>query len=41
MYTYVPMDSELYYYNSNEFKNKRQNVFDDKITVKDTIDTCK
>ena len=41
MYVYVPMDSILYEFNSNVSIDKRQNVFDDKIRVKDTIDTCK
>lgn len=41
MYVYVPMDSILYKIDSNLSIDKRQNVFDDKIRVKDTIDTCK
>ena len=41
MYVYVPMDTILYKFDSNLSIDKRQNVFDDKIRVKDTIDTCK
>ena len=41
MFVYEPMDSKLYEFNSNLTIDKRQNLFDDKIRVKDTIDTCK
>ena len=41
MYVYETMHSKLNEFNSNLTIDKRQNLFDDKIRVKDTIDTCK